>query len=677
MSYPEAEREERIDELHGTPVPDPYRWLENPGSGRTREWLAAQDELWRSHAARLPEREWLRARAARLADTGSITAPTWRGKRRFFQCQRPEQEHPVLFMADEGERVLVDPNVLDPSGVTTLDAWQPSLSGDRLAYQLSRGGTEQAELYVLDVLSGRVLDGPIGGCRYSPVVWLADGSAFYYVRNSRVCLHQVGTPADEDVLILGTSSDGPISYGLGGGADGRWLVVSVSAAGTQRNDLLLADLTAGSPAEPPLRPIQQGVDGRSAALVGRDGSLYAVTDVDAPRIRLCVGDPGSAVGPAGWRELVGQDPEAVLTDFVILDGPELDRPVVLVAWIRRAIAELSVHDLATGERLGMVALPGSGSIGPLAARPEGGHEAWFSYTDTVTPAAVWRFDAVSGSVSLWAAAPGTVTVPDVVTQQLTATSSDGRPVHVTVIGRADLEGPRSLILSGYGGFGVPLTPSYAADSLAWVEAGGVLAIAHLRGGGEEGLTSHRAGMREHKQRVFDDFIAAAEKLVAEGWTAPERLGIWGESNGGLLVGAALTQRPDLFAAAVCMAPLLDMVRYEHSGLGPSWRGEYGSAADPEQFRWLLSYSPYHHVLPGTVYPATLFTVFGGDTRVDPMHARKMCAALQWASPTSPTFLRHETNVGHGPRATGRALELATDMLAFMAAHTGLNTLTRV
>ncbi|WP_433217328.1 prolyl oligopeptidase family serine peptidase [Microtetraspora malaysiensis] len=241
-----------------------------------------------------------------------------------------------------------------------------------------------------------------------------------------------------------------------------------------------------------------------------------------------------------------------------------------------------------------------------------------------------------------------------------------------IIARAGLHGPRPAILYGYGGFGVALTPAYAADTLAWTEAGGVVAVAMVRGGGEEGEEWHRAGMLDRKQNAFDDFVAAAETLIADGWTAPDRLGIWGESNGGLLVGAALTQRPDLFAAAVCSAPLLDMVRYERSGLGPAWRGEYGSAEDPDLFRCLLGYSPYHRVREGVDYPATLFTVFGGDTRVDPAHARKMCAALQRATGGDrPILLRHEGDVGHGARATSRATALAADTLAFLAAHTGL------
>jgi prolyl oligopeptidase len=366
----------------------------------------------------------------------------------------------------------------------------------------------------------------------------------------------------------------------------------------------------------------------------------------------------------------------VLTGYAILDGAELDRPVLLASWTRHAISEISVHDLATGEPLGSLPLPGLGTVGGLSERPEGGHEAWFAYTDNTTPAAIYRYDARTGEVELWERAPGSVDIPDVDTQQVAYQSADGTTVRMLVIaGRQQGRAPRPAILTGYGGFGISMTPGYAATVLAWAEAGGVYAIAGLRGGSEEGEDWHRAGMRDRKQCVFDDFHAAAEKLIADGWTTPAQLAISGGSNGGLLVGAALTQRPELFAAVVCSAPLLDMVRYERFGLGETWHDEYGTAADPVQLGWLLSYSPYHHVREGTHYPAVLFTVFDSDTRVDPLHARKMCAALQHADPGSlagrPVLLRRESDVGHGARAVSRSVALGSETLAFAAFHTGL------
>jgi len=651
MRYPETPRLPLVEDLHGHAVADPYRWLEDPAGQESTAWLAEQDRLWR--AAAPPLRDIFRARLAELGAVGMVAPPVWRGDRRFDLRQSAGQEHPVLRCDDE---IILDPMALDPTGLTTLDDWQPDPDGRLLAYQLSRSGDERADLYVGDVTTGKVLDGPIHGCRYSPVAWLPGGAAFYYVRfHQGVYLHELGATEDVPVLTLG-----PVGYGLSISPDGRWLVVSAGTSAA--NDLWIADLSRDRPRAPRLRAVQEGVPARTAAAVGPDGRLYLLTDRDAPRRRLCVTDPA---GPGRWRELIPEQPEAVLGSFTVLDGDRL-----LVSATRHAVGEITVHDAATGERLGPVPLPGNGSIGALSSRPGGGHEAWFAYTDAVTPAQVWRYDARQGTTTLWAAPPGQALLPDVESHRLDYASADGTRVRLLVIARPAGAGPRPTILTGYGGFGIPLLPGYASDSLAWVEAGGVLAIAGLRGGGEEGEAWHRDGMLEHKQNVFDDFTAAAEKLVADGWTTPDRLAIWGESNGGLLVGAAITQRPDLFAAAVCSAGLLDMVRYHRSGLGPSWIGEYGSAEDPEQLPWLLDYSPYHRVAEGVDYPATLFTVSAADTRVDPMHARKMCAAMQWATAGErPILLRHEPDVGHGARAVSRSIDLAADALAFLAQHT--------
>ncbi|MFC4014475.1 prolyl oligopeptidase family protein [Nonomuraea purpurea] len=654
--YPPAERRPVTDRLHGRDVDDFYRWLEHPADPRTQHWQAAQDELWHDSAARLPGRAGFLARLNELKDTGLVTPPVWRGERRFHLRQSASQEHPVLYCDD---RIVLDPMELDPTGLTTLDDWQPDQEGRLLAYQISRSGDEKADLYVMDVDTGEIVDGPIGGCRYSAVAWLPGGRALYYVRfHEGIRLRRVGVAADTPVFGLG-----PISYGVQISADGRWLTISAGTA--SGNSLWLADLAGGDPERPRPRPVQESAHARTAGAVACDGRLYLLTDGDAPRRRLCVADPAE---PGAWRELIPEDPEAVLGAFTLLDGERL-----LVSRTRHAVGEIAVHHARTGERLGTVPLPGSGSIASLTARPDGGPEAWFAYTDAVTPAEIWRYDARTDATTLWSAAPGRVTLHDVHSHHIEYDSADGTRVRMVVVAGPSRGGPRPTILSGYGGFGIPLMPGYAADSLAWVEAGGVLAIANLRGGGEEGEAWHRDGMLERKQNVFDDFVAAAEKLIADGWTTPDRLGIWGESNGGLLVGAALTQRPDLFAAAVCSAGLLDMARFHRSGLGPSWTGEYGDPDDPEQLGWLLAYSPYHHVRKGTDYPATLFTVSAGDSRVDPMHARKMCAAMQWASGGErPILLRHELDVGHGARAVSRSIGLAADVLAFLAAHTAPN-----
>jgi len=695
--YPPARRLDLTEDLFGHQVRDPYRWLEDGASAGRAQWLAAQADLFASGREELPGRDRLAAQVRELLSTGHAGTPAWRGERCFYTRRDPGAEHGALFtrLAGGPDEVLVDPVAIDPSGLTTLDAWQPDKEGRLLAYQLSESGDEESLLRVMDVTTGSLVDGPIDRCRYSNVAWLPGGKAFYYIRrlppdavpdgesqyHRRVYLHQVGTPADEDVLIFGEGRDKTDYYSASVSRDGRWLAIGASRGTAPRNDLWIADLSESDPASPDLRVIQEGLDAQTGVRVGRDGRLYVFTDSGAPRGRIAVTDPADP-GPGTWRDLIAEDPEAVLRGYAVLDGAELARPVLLACWTRHALSEITVHDLATGERLGQVPLPGLGTAGGLSERPEGGHEAWFGYTDYTTSSVVLRFDARDSSVTTWATAPGSVQVPAVTARQVTYQSKDGTPVRMLIISSGEdpgadggPAGPRPAILYGYGGFDVSLTPGYAPNVLAWVSAGGVYAIANLRGGSEEGEEWHRAGMLGRKQNVFDDFHAAAEALIRDGWTTPGQLAISGGSNGGLLVGAALTQRPELYAAVICSAPLLDMVRYERFGLGQTWNAEYGSASDAEQLGWLLSYSPYHHVTDGVAYPAVLFTVFTNDTRVDPVHAYKMCAALQHATSSGrlerPVLLRAEDQVGHGARAMSRTAELAGDTLAFAARYTGL------
>jgi prolyl oligopeptidase len=494
-----------------------------------------------------------------------------------------------------------------------------------------------------------------------------------------VYLHQVGTSPESDVEVFGAGRDKTTYFGASVSMDGCWLIISASIGTAPREDIWIADLTAGDPASPLLVPLMVGLDAQASPRIGRDGRLYVLTDLAAPRGRLCVADP-AVPGPEGWRDLIPEDATSVLRSYAILD--DLPRPVLIVSRMRHAISEVAVHDLASGERLSGLELPGIGSAGGIAERPEGGHEAWFGYTDYTTPPIVLRYDAAAGELSTWARSPGAVATPRVTASQVSYQSADGTEVRMVVIepraeaGAAGQEtarpAERSCILYGYGGFDISMTPGYSANILAWVEAGGVYAVAALRGGSEEGEEWHRAGMLDRKQNVFDDFHAAAEHLIATGVTSPARLAVWGGSNGGLLVGAAVTQRPELFSAAVCSAPLLDMVRYERFKIGETWNTEYGTAASPTELGWLLGYSPYHHVVDGTAYPAVLFTVFSNDTRVDPLHGYKMCAALQHATASArPVLLRAEGQVGHGARAVSLSATLAGDCLAFVARETGL------
>jgi prolyl oligopeptidase len=690
--YPEAARTDDADDLHGVVVPDPYRWLEDPDDERTKEWARAQDALLDDARATWTTASHWSTRLAELLAAGGITAPIWRGERQFFMRRTADQEMATLLTIDPDgtERVLLDPMELDPTGLTTVDSWQPSKEGHLLAYQLSEGGTEESVLRVMDVASGEIVDGPIDRARYSPVAFLPGGEAYYYVRrlapdlvpdgeeqfHRRVWLHELGTDPDADIEIFGDGLLATNYYGVSVSRDGRWLQISASEGTAPRNDLWIADLSQSAASAPDLRPLQVGVDAQTGVEFGRDGRMYVFTDLGAPRGRLCLADPDQP-DPDAWVDLVPEHPVAVLEGFAILDGSALAEPELLVNLTEHAVGSVQRHRLADGALLGALDLPGLGTVGGIIERPEGGHEAWFVYTDHTSPTTVHRYDATTGDVTVWATAPGQVEVPEVSTRLVSYPSTDGTTVRMFVIAPTEApDRPRPTILYGYGGFGVPLTPGFSASILAWVEAGGVYVVANLRGGSEEGEDWHRAGMLGNKQNVFDDLHAAAEHLIAGGWTTADRLGISGGSNGGLLVGAALTQRPDLYRAVVCSAPLLDMVRYERFGLGATWNVEYGTADDPEQFGWLHAYSPYHRVREGTRYPATLFTVFDGDTRVDPLHARKMAAALQHATTApldeQPILIRAEGDVGHGARSLSRTIGLSVDTMAFLAHELGLD-----
>jgi prolyl oligopeptidase len=673
MRYPPASRLDLVDTLHGFQVADPYRWLEDPAAPETIAWSQAQAGLFDDWIADRRGRPVLRDRIGQLLAAGLAGPPVVRDGRWFFERRRGDQEHPVLLVreADGSERALIDPGALSEDGTVTLDGWFVSLEGTRLAYQLSQGGDEEPLLWVLDVASGEVVEGPIERTRYCVVAWLPGGEEYVYGRrlppeqvpagedqfHRRVWRHRVGRPVDTDVLVFGDGRDKTEYHDVNLSDDGRWLVISASEGTAPRNDLYVADLEGDGI----LRPVQEGVDAATSGGVERDGLLWLRTSLGAPRFRVVVADPADPA-PGRWREVIPES-DAVLEGFVLTDD------AVVVARTLHAVGGVQVHDRSSGERRASVPLPGPGSVLGMTARPEGGDEVWIGYSDFTTPPMVFRHQVSSGRLETWMDAPGTVELPEIVATQRAYRSKDGTEVRIFVLHRRGLEpdGAQPTILYGYGGFNIALTPAYSATIGAWVEQGGVYAIAGLRGGSEEGEAWHRAGMREHKQNVFDDFAAAAEHLVQTGWTRPERLAISGGSNGGLLVGATLTQRPELFRAVVCSAPLLDMVRYERFGLGVTWNDEYGRADDPVELGWLYGYSPYHHVTEGTAYPAVLFTVFESDSRVDPLHARKLCAALQWATSSSrPVLLRAEREVGHGARSVARTIQLQADVLAFIA-----------
>jgi prolyl oligopeptidase len=704
--YPTAPRQDIVEDLHGHTVADPYRWLEDADDSATRAWSKAQDELVRPFLDGIPVRPALATRLRELS-VGLVTPPTVRGERSFTMRRHPEQEHAVLVVLTPGDdpltggRVLIDPSALSDDDTITLDGWLPSPDGALLAYLTSDAGTEESALRVMDVDTGADVDGPIDRCRYSSLAWAVGNTGLYYVRrlppgevpageeafHRRVRFHRLGADPATDELVFGDGRDPTAYYSVDVSHDGRWLLLAEHLGTAPRNDTWIADLTSPD-GHRRLTPIHEGLDAATYPHVGPDGRLYLHTNLGAPRYRLAVTDPGRPQ-PEHWADLLPEHADAVLADWTLT----ADAAVAVRA--HHGVSRITVHDLRTGAAQAEIPLPGLG-VASVTSRPDGGEDLWIGYQDFTTPSQVWHHRLTGGTMrsklapgesyertlegaTLWARAPGSPDLPEIRTEQVVYPSADGTPVRMFVVHRAEVDpagGPHPTVLYGYGGFQVPQVPAYSATVAAWVERGGVWAVACIRGGSEEGEAWHRDGMREHKQHCFDDFIAAGETLVGAGWTTPGHLGIYGGSNGGLLVGATLTQRPDLMGAVVCSAPLLDMVRYERFGLGRTWNDEYGRADDPVELGWLLSYSPYHRVVEGAAYPAVLFTVFDNDTRVDPLHARKLCAALQWATARppgqAPILLRREENVGHGGRSVSRTVALGADILSFFSKVIGAN-----
>jgi prolyl oligopeptidase len=678
--YPRAPRSDLTEVLHGRRVEDPFRSLEDPDDPETIAWSAAQDEFYRRQRDGWSTLPHWRSRLEALLETGEVTPPRTFGQYRFFTRRRPRQDQPALVVADGTEiRILFDPLSHDPTGATVLDTWAPSWEGTRVAIQVSSRGTEDSSLWIVDTASGAFVDGPIGRMRSSSIAWLPGAGAFYYVRclppehrpeqearyHRRVWLHEIGSHpnGDGDALVFGEGRGRTRFYRVQTSRDGRLLAISSTVGTSPGTDVWVADLTAGHLDRPVFTPIQEGVLAEASVYL-QHGGIYLCTREGAPYGRVDLVDSSR---PSARCVIVPETPGAVIQDFAVLDGPALGKPLALVTRTRHAVSEISVHDLETGEKSGEVELPGRGTVGPVRVGAGTSDEAWFSYTDYVTAPTVLRFDGRTLRTQCPdrdnLAGPD---VPGLMVEHVRYPSRDGTEVRMFVVSRAGRpDRPRPTLLSGYGGFGMSIVPGYAAQAVAWAQAGGVYVFACLRGGGEEGDAWHEAGRRARKQNTFDDLTAAADYLVAEGWTEPELLGLVGSSNGGLTVGAALTQHPSKYAAVACVAPLLDMVRYERFGLGPSWIGEYGTVEKQDEFEVLLGYSPYHHIRAGERYPAVLFGIADGDTRVDGMHARKMCAALQEASSSDrPIMLRRESGLGHGARGIAATTSLFAEILAF-------------
>ena len=667
-----------MDALHGVEVRDPYRWLEDGDAEDVRRWSQAQGRHTRGVLDAVPFAAAIRERLRALFSIGLVSAPVVRGGRYFHQRRAGDQEQPVLYLRHgrEGtDQVLLDPATLTADRTSALDWHYPTDDGRLLAYGISEGGSEQSVLRVRDVDSGQDLAELIPGTRACSLEWRPDGRGFFYTRypepgtvpageenyRRRVYEHVLGRDWREDPLVFDDDRPPEDWPSVHLSPDGRWLAVSVSRGWT-RTDVYLRDLSAGAAAA--FTTVVEGVE----AVFGvelRNDRLYLQTNLDAPRSRLVAADP-ERPGRESWRDVLPETAD-------VLEGAALVGEWILAVWLRDASSRVTLHTLG-GELMHEVPLPVIGSVAGLTGQWDG-TEAFLGFTSYAVPPAVYRLALPEPSLDLWARAEGAVEADRFRVRLVRYPSRDGTSVSMFLVDDRDRprDGRGPALLTGYGGFGVSHTPAFGRGLMLFLERGGLYAVAHLRGGGEYGEDWHRAGMLGRKQNVFDDFTAAAEYLVREGHVAADRLAIMGGSNGGLLVGAALTQRPELFRAVVCQVPLLDMVRYHLFRIARLWIPEYGSAEDPEAFRWLHAYSPYHRVRDGAAYPAVLITTGESDSRVDPLHARKMAARLQAATASArPILLRVESRAGHGQgKPLSKALEEWADVWTFLFAELGL------
>ncbi len=667
------------DTIQGHKIVDPYRYLENANDPDTKLYVEQELSYTRSILDPLPGRDKINARLSQLLEIGTVGVPQMGGKYYFHTRREGNQNQAVLYVREglngalsEKDRALVDVNKMSTDGTVALDWWYASDDGKYVAYGTSASGSEESTLHIVESATGKVMPDTIERTRFASVAWLKDSSAFYYTRHPKkgdvppgeevyhvkVFYHQIGSDPAKDPYIFGEGRNPQDIPSLTLSEDDRWLLIDVGEGWT-KTEMYLQDLQSK---KPPLE-ITTGKD----FLYGADffeGKLYITTNEDAPHYRVFVAD---ATNPRreNWKEIIPQS-DAVLQNAGVTGGR------LLAQYEHNATSELKLFGL-DGKKLADIALPAIGNAFGTSGRYDR-NEIFFGFQSFTVPPSIYRVDLNDVKSALWAKVDAPSIDPSAYdVQQVWYASKDGTKVPMFVVSKKGIEknGKNPTLLYGYGGFNVSLTPAFNRSMYLWMEHGGIYAVANLRGGSEFGEDWHRAGMLEKKQNVFDDFIAAGEYLIAQKYTDRDHLAIYGGSNGGLLMGAMITQRPDLFRAVVCAVPLLDMLRYQNFQIAKLWIPEYGSAEDAKQFEWLYAYSPYHHVKAGQEYPAILFMTGDTDTRVDPMHAKKMAALMQAeaknrASPDKPILLRIETKAGHGQgKPVTKQIEESTDMYSFL------------
>ncbi|RYD60871.1 MAG: S9 family peptidase, partial [Verrucomicrobiaceae bacterium] len=675
LDYPVARKAEVTEELHGTKVPDPYRWLEDDNAAETKSWVAAQNEVTESFLKTVPQRGEIRKRLADLWNFERTGAPQEFGGKWFFTHNTGLQNQSVLKVSDalDGEgRLLLDPNTLSEDGTVALANFTPSEDGKLLGYSISRGGSDWNEILVRDVATGKDTGDHLKWVKFSGISWAKDGSGFYYSRYDappegaaltqknefqKLCFHKIGTPQSEDTLVY-ERKDQP-RWGFGGGLteDGKFLVIHVTEGTDPKNRFFYRPVNGDKVIE-----LLADADASYDFIGNNDGIFYFRTDLDAPRHRIIAIDVAKPERSA-WKEIIPQSKD-LLQEASMVGGK------LVVEYLKDAKSAVSVYDPA-GTKVRDVELPGIGSAAGFQGRDKD-KQTFYTFTGFTDPGAIYRYDLSTGTSTLWKRPEVGFDGSAYETKQVFATSKDGTKVPLFIVHKKGitLDGSNRTLLTGYGGFNISITPGFSIGRAVWLERGGVLAVANLRGGGEYGSEWHLAGTRLQKQNVFDDFIAAAEWLVKEKYTSSKMLAIQGGSNGGLLVGACMTQRPDLFGAALPAVGVMDMLRFHKFTIGWAWEKDYGSAENPEEFKALLQYSPYHVLKSGTRYPATMVTTADHDDRVVPAHSFKFAARLQecQAKDGPPVLIRIDTSAGHGAgTALSKMIDKTADEWAFLEA----------
>ncbi|MBC6423079.1 MAG: S9 family peptidase [Hormoscilla sp. SP12CHS1] len=672
--YPVSRKVDHIDVIHGVEVPDPYRWLEDPDSEETKAWVEDQNRVTFGYLGEIKARSWLQQRLTKLWDFEKYGIPFQRGDRYFYSRNSGLQNQSVLYtLTDlEGEfRVLLDPNTLSDDGTIALSGTAITEDGKLMAYGLSTSGSDWQEWHVRDVETGEDLPDLIKWVKFSGAAWTKDGKGFFYSRYDepneatkledvnyyqKLYYHQLGQPQSENVLIYERPDHKEWMFTGNVTDDGRYLIISVGRGTDPKNLLFYRDLS--EPESPVVELI--GEFEASYSSIDNDGSrFWFLTDLDAPRSRIIAIDV-ERPNRANWEEVIPEAAE-VLEDVGILYNR------FVVNYLQDARSLVNIFDL-DGTFVREVKLPGIGSVRGFDGQRHD-RETFYMFTGFTTSGTIYHYDMVTDESTIYRQPQVDFDPADYETQQILYSSKDGTkvPMFITHKKGLPLDGNNPTYLYGYGGFNISLTPNFSISNLVWMEMGGVSAVPNLRGGGEYGEEWHQAGTKLQKQNVFDDFIAAAEWLIDRKYTNSAKLAIGGGSNGGLLVGACMTQRPDLFAAVLPAVGVLDMLRFHKFTIGWAWCSDYGSPDDPEEFKALYAYSPLHNLKPGTAYPATLITTADHDDRVVPAHSFKFAAALQEAHEgENPVLIRIETKAGHGGgKPTAKMIEEIADQFAFL------------